>query len=162
VNHYRNHGRLGSEDPTPFVVRVQIDDKVKLFNGSVSFVGNPTAFVAAIPVSELTAEEKERAEKLRKRLTRPIGAIALQAGKGQAQAKLTMGDPADRVQRRSRCKVFKLNMVAGRTYQTDMIKQPSAGGMHIDPFLRLEDSDGNQLMMDDDCSGPHFSDHGVR
>jgi hypothetical protein len=50
VHHYRNHGLPECRDPTPFVVRVQIDDNIQVFNGSVSFVGQPLAFVAEIPI----------------------------------------------------------------------------------------------------------------
>ncbi len=37
VHHYRNHRRAGCQDPTLFVVRVQIDGEVKTYEGSVSF-----------------------------------------------------------------------------------------------------------------------------
>jgi hypothetical protein len=50
VHHYRNHGLPGCKDPTRFVVRVQIDDDVRVFESSVSFVGQPLAFVAEIPI----------------------------------------------------------------------------------------------------------------
>jgi serralysin len=39
-------------------------------------------------------------------------------------------------------------MKAGRTYQIDMMQKP--GALAVDPFLRLEDSQGNQLASDDD------------
>ncbi|MBI1832048.1 MAG: hypothetical protein HYR84_11425 [Planctomycetes bacterium] len=50
VHHYRNHGLPDCKDPTPFVVRVQIDDEVRHFNGSVSYTGSRLAFVAEIPI----------------------------------------------------------------------------------------------------------------
>jgi len=85
--------------------------------------------------------------------TPPAGAITLAGGKGQLEGELTIGDPLDRVQRHSKCKVFTVTMTAGRTYQIDMIKKLGAGIAHIDPFLRLEDSDGNHLTSDDDSGG---------
>lgn len=51
VHHYRNHFLPDCKDPTPFVVRVQIGDDIKLYNGSVSFQGNRLAFVAKINAS---------------------------------------------------------------------------------------------------------------
>jgi hypothetical protein len=83
--------------------------------------------------------------------TPPAGAIALVGGQGQVAGQLTPADPVDRVHFQSRCKVFTVVMRAGRTYQIDMLKNP--GINPIDPFLRLEDSAGNQLMMDDDGGG---------
>jgi len=50
VHHYRNHGLPDCKDPTRFVVRVQIDDEVRHFNGSVSFSSNRMAFVAEVPI----------------------------------------------------------------------------------------------------------------
>jgi len=87
--------------------------------------------------------------------TPPTGAIALVGGKGQLEGQLTLADPIDRVQMQSRCKVFTVNMKAERTYQIDMIRKVDgkAGFMQFDPFLRLEDADGNQLMWDDDGGG---------
>jgi hypothetical protein len=49
VHHYANHGLPGCEDPTRFVVRVQIDNEVRVFEGSVSFSNNRLAYVAEIP-----------------------------------------------------------------------------------------------------------------
>src|SRR5207244_629385 len=87
--------------------------------------------------------------------TPAAGAMVLAGGKGQLERELTMADPADRVQLQSRCKVFTISMKAVRTYQIDMIRkrvgQARVGEM--DPFLRLEDADGNQLMFDDDGGG---------
>lgn len=50
VHHYRNHGLPDCKAPTRFVVRVQIDDEVRHFNGSVSFSSNRMAFVAEVPI----------------------------------------------------------------------------------------------------------------
>ena len=50
VHHFMNHRRPGCEDPTRFVVRVQLDDQVQTFEGAVSHQGNPLAFVAEIPI----------------------------------------------------------------------------------------------------------------
>jgi predicted Zn finger-like uncharacterized protein len=88
--------------------------------------------------------------------TPPAGAITLAGGKGQLERELTIADPFDRVQLQSRCKVFTVNMKAGRTYQIDMIRKENRqmGAMaFMDPFLRLEDANGNQLMFDDDGGG---------
>jgi hypothetical protein len=83
--------------------------------------------------------------------TPPTGSITLAAGKARLEAELTVADPRDRVMAGSACKVYTLKMKAGRTYQIDMMQKPGAPG--LDPFLRLEDSQGKQLADDDDGGG---------
>jgi Bacterial pre-peptidase C-terminal domain len=77
------------------------------------------------------------------------GKLALQNGQAMIQSSLTANDPRDRARWNSACKVFTINLAAGKTYQIDMIK--NAGG--LDPYLRLEDPAGNNLAEDDDSGG---------
>jgi len=77
------------------------------------------------------------------------GKLTLQNGQATMQGNLAPNDPRDRVRGGSVCKVFTLNMTAGKTYQIDMIKNDFA----LDPFLRLEDPAGNHLAQDDDSGG---------
>jgi predicted Zn finger-like uncharacterized protein len=83
--------------------------------------------------------------------TPPTGAIALAKGKGQLDSELTLADPRDRMRNASHCKVFTVTMSAGRTYQIDMIKKAVPGkASDLDPYLRLEDPEGNNIAQDDD------------
>lgn len=77
------------------------------------------------------------------------GKIALNNGQATMQGNLANNDPRDRVMQASACKVYTLDMVAGKTYQIDMTKNDNA----FDPFLRLEDSAGKHLTQDDDGGG---------
>ena len=57
---------------------------------------------------------------------------------------MTDKDPFDRVRTESRCKVHTITLESGSTYQIDLRSK------EFDPYLRLEDADGNQLAHDDD------------
>lgn len=66
------------------------------------------------------------------------------------EGKLTKDDPADKILKRSPHKVHDFKMKAGTVYVIDMIsKDPKA----LDAYLRLEDSAGKNLAMDDDSGG---------
>lgn len=56
---------------------------------------------------------------------------------------LTFADPKDPGRPFAYCKVYQVNMVAGKTYVIDM-EGP------FDPYLRLEDGDGREMTRDDD------------
>jgi hypothetical protein len=58
-------------------------------------------------------------------------------------------DSRDTVRRNCRCKIHLLRMVAGKTYQIDMVTRTPG----FDPYLRLEDAAGKQLAEDDDGGG---------
>lgn len=60
------------------------------------------------------------------------------------KAKLTTDDPYDVVRQGSRHKLYKVKMVAGRTYIIDHMSR------NFDCYLRLEDFRGNQITADDD------------
>src|SRR5262249_42188265 len=60
---------------------------------------------------------------------------------------LTKDDPFDKVRAKSHCKTYKFMMAKDKTYQIDMKSK------ELDSFLRLEDSTGKQLAMDDDGGG---------
>jgi hypothetical protein len=63
---------------------------------------------------------------------------------------LTITDPRD-VVRNTPCKVFAVNMVAGKSYTIRHNRLNN--NTHLDPFLRLEDSNFAQLAQDDDSGG---------
>jgi HEAT repeat protein len=74
VHHFHNHGLAGCQDPTPFVVRVQIGQDVKVYEGSVSFkpfaaagkiTPNDMAWVANVNPEDLS-EHKISAEDAKK------------------------------------------------------------------------------------------------
>ena len=66
------------------------------------------------------------------------------------EGKLTKDDPADKVLKRSPHKAHDFKMKAGAIYLIDMVsKDPKV----LDAFLRLEDSAGKNLAMDDDSGG---------
>jgi len=80
--------------------------------------------------------------------TPATGKLTLNNGQASVQGNLAANDPKDRMRPASVCKVFTINMVAGKNYQIDMIK-----GNDLDPYLRLEDSAGKNLAQDDDSGG---------
>ena len=65
-------------------------------------------------------------------------------------AELTAADVKDRLRIDSACKVYTLDLAAGKTYQIDMIRRE---GGFVDPYLRLEDPRGLPLAADDDGGG---------
>lgn len=81
------------------------------------------------------------------------GKVTLAMGRGEVQGNLQPNDPRDRSRPASVCKVFTIDMVAGKTYQIDMTK--AAQG--LDPYLRLEDAAGNNLADDDDGGGGNLN-----
>jgi hypothetical protein len=74
----------------------------------------------------------------------PTGAITLNGGKGEVNAALQPTDPPDPARFGAPCKVYTVDLAAGKTYQIDMMSK------EIDPFLRLENPAGKQVAMDDD------------
>jgi len=65
--------------------------------------------------------------------------------------KLSDEDPRDAVKVDCAHKVHVVKLLAGRTYQIDMIKKDSKRSM--DPYLRIEDAKLNKLAEDDDSGG---------
>lgn len=80
--------------------------------------------------------------------TAPSGKLTLNNGQATLQGNLAANDSRDRARGGSVCKVYTINMVAGKSYQIDMM---NAVGM--DPYLRLEDANGNNVAQDDDGGG---------
>ncbi|MCI0682968.1 MAG: hypothetical protein L0Y71_12770 [Gemmataceae bacterium] len=78
--------------------------------------------------------------------TPAIGKVELANGQATVQGNLGPNDPKDRSRLLSACKVYTIAMVAGKTYQIDMLRTP--GG--LDPYLRLEDAEGKNLTENDD------------
>jgi hypothetical protein len=77
----------------------------------------------------------------------PVGAageLTLANGIAQLNGTLAATDPIDPVQQDCHCKVYTLNMSAGRSYQIDMMSA------QIDSFLRLENPEGQTIISDDD------------
>lgn len=62
---------------------------------------------------------------------------------------LAQTDAKDRKLTNSPCKIHSVNLAEDKTYVIEMTKQEG----DLDPYLRLEDADGNQLAEDDDSGG---------
>jgi hypothetical protein len=79
----------------------------------------------------------------------PSGAINLVGGKGEVNARLLPTDPIDPGKKfgPSPCKVYTVNLAAGRTYQIDLMSE------EMDSYLRLENPQGVQVAEDDDGGG---------
>jgi predicted Zn finger-like uncharacterized protein len=73
--------------------------------------------------------------------------VALTNGLFQTNDQLTVTDPADPKDIRFRCKLYRIDLQAGRSYVIDM--ESTA----FDAYLRLEDANGRALMEDDDSGG---------
>ena len=86
-------------------------------------------------------------------LLAPLPAALAQQAKKEAGQDLNVAgtlaadDPKDKVVTRSPHKVHEFKMKAGSTYMIDLKSR------EFDSFLRLEDSSGKQLAMDDDSGG---------
>ena len=76
--------------------------------------------------------------------TPATGKLTLTGGAAQLKGRLADSDPVDRALEDSPCKVYTLNMTAGKTYQIDL----TSG--EFDAYLRLEDPEGKNLAEDDD------------
>jgi hypothetical protein len=103
-------------------------------------------------------QERTRREKLEKAAAAmPVGtakppgtapvAGGVQIAVVQIAEELTAASPRDAVRRESPCRVFTPTLTAGRTYLIDMMSDD------VDPYLRLEDHTGKQLVADDDGGG---------
>jgi hypothetical protein len=66
------------------------------------------------------------------------------AGGLAIESALNALDPADRVRRNARCKIFEVRFQAGKTYTIDMMSK------QFDTYLRLENPALEQLAADDD------------
>lgn len=75
--------------------------------------------------------------------------LTLNNGQASVQGNLTPSDPKDRF-RPAVCKVYLIAMVVGKTYQIELTK---ANNGPLDPYLRLEDSEGKNLAENDDGGG---------
>jgi serine protease Do len=64
---------------------------------------------------------------------------------------LINADLKDKVRTEMYCKTYTYKMIEGRTYQIDMKTVDKI--KNFDPYLRLENSDGNQVAFDDDGGG---------
>jgi predicted Zn finger-like uncharacterized protein len=73
--------------------------------------------------------------------------VALANGMFQTNDQLVVTDPADPKDVRYRCKLYQIDLQAGRNYVIDM--ESTA----FDAYLRLEDARGRPLMEDDDSGG---------
>jgi thiol-disulfide isomerase/thioredoxin len=73
-----------------------------------------------------------------------------EAAKGlKVDGELTVDDPKDTVRQNCHAKTYMFKMAAGMTYKIDMVtKTPQ-----LDPYLRLEDPEGNKVAEDDDGGG---------
>ncbi|MCI0640594.1 MAG: hypothetical protein L0Y72_22790 [Gemmataceae bacterium] len=76
----------------------------------------------------------------------PTGVITVGKDGFVLDTLLNSSDPPDKV-RKTPCRVYQLQMHAGKTYVIDMISK------NFDAYLRLEDAAGNKLTQDDDSGG---------
>src|SRR5262249_13747439 len=80
----------------------------------------------------------------------PATRIQLVNGQVQVGSQITFQDPFDPKDRKFRCKLFSIDLQAGRNYTIDMV---SPNPQALDPYLRIEDMNGNVLAEDDDNGG---------
>jgi hypothetical protein len=80
----------------------------------------------------------------------PAARVQLVNGAAQVNSQLTFQDPADPKDNQFRCKIFQVDLQAGRTYTVDMT---SPNQLALDPYLRIEDLNGRVLAEDDDSGG---------
>jgi hypothetical protein len=76
--------------------------------------------------------------------TPSTAAVPLNNGTGSVEGELTDKDPFDRIRLNCKCKVYTVNLEAGRTYQIDLMSN------QFDAYLRVEDANGAPLAQDDD------------
>jgi predicted Zn finger-like uncharacterized protein len=74
------------------------------------------------------------------------GQLQLKGGSAYVTGHLGQADPRDKL-RPFPCKIYTVNLEAGRTYQIDMASED------MDSFLRLENPNGQQVAADDDGGG---------
>jgi hypothetical protein len=75
-----------------------------------------------------------------------VGKIELKDGKGEIKGKLADSDPKDASRKECHCKIYKINLEAGKSYQIDCTSD-------WDNWLCIEDTKGKQLAEDDDGGG---------
>jgi hypothetical protein len=75
------------------------------------------------------------------------GGLAFRNGRATVDGQIAQTDARDKVRQGSFCKVYKIALKAGKTYQIDMVSA------QLDSYLRLEDAAGQQLAEDDDGGG---------
>jgi hypothetical protein len=80
----------------------------------------------------------------------PATRVQLVNGGATVNSQLTFQDPADPKDNQFRCKIFQVELQAGRTYTVDMT---SPNQLALDPYLRIEDVNGRVLAEDDDSGG---------
>jgi hypothetical protein len=78
--------------------------------------------------------------------------LTFKDGSVQEAGALAETDAKDKV-RKQPCKVYVIDLKGGHTYRIDMTKKEGKNNKDIDPFLRLEDSSGKELLADDDSGG---------
>jgi hypothetical protein len=80
------------------------------------------------------------------------GGLAFKNGKAEKQDQLAQTDPRDTVRQNMYAKKYTISFKAGKTYQIDMVSNEGNPAV-LDPYLRLEDAQGQQLAQDDDGGG---------
>jgi hypothetical protein len=78
--------------------------------------------------------------------------LALRNGLATRDDQITALDRFDAVRQAMHCKIYTIDLQAGKSYQIDMMSQEGNPGM-FDPYLRLEDPTGFQVAADDDGGG---------
>jgi predicted Zn finger-like uncharacterized protein len=76
--------------------------------------------------------------------------VQLVNGRFEVSSQLTAQDVFDPDGKRHRCKLYQIELTAGRTYVIDMT---SPNTQRLDPYLRVEDMNENVLAEDDDSGG---------
>jgi serine protease Do len=77
----------------------------------------------------------------------PAATLQLTDGRAEVRGTLSLKDTRDTVRLDSRCKVYPIQMTAGRTYRIEMVSSK------LDSYLRVEGPDGKQVAQDDDGGG---------
>jgi hypothetical protein len=76
--------------------------------------------------------------------------LQLANGRATVSSQLNFQDPFDPKDKQFRCKLYMIELQAGRDYTIDMT---SPNPQALDPYLRVEDLNENELAEDDDSGG---------
>ena len=80
------------------------------------------------------------------KLSPAVSKIELKDGKAEVKGKLAASDPKDVGKTESYCKIYSINLEAGKSYEITCHSD-------LDNWLRIEDAKGKQLAEDDDSGG---------
>jgi predicted Zn finger-like uncharacterized protein len=130
--------RKAAVPPPP--VRMAVNNQAIAQQPGIAAKGNAGPAVKVGPGGEQDVQLKQGVAKR----------IKLANGQFQTTTQLTIQDPLDPDHGQCHCKLYQVDLQAGRTYQIDMT---SPNSHLLDPYLRVEDANEVVLVEDDDSGG---------